>query len=418
MPDYDWNALNNDGNDLSFLRTAIEDNRLGDPAYAANMYNFDMNFFPDGPGTPLCMACKLGRLELAKELVEWGADIHVQPDDEYTPLILAAMNGHEDVVRWLLENGVDPHHIHDRLETADDDSPKKMNAFDAACRRKRWSLVKYLADAGVSISSTSWNAFSEDPGVALAQVCEQGWLELVQILVKAGIDPDARPEECPSPLIQAVRSGNRDLVEWLLQQGADPNYRFEVLDHWGNWEWGGTAFIAALENEHLDMAMLLLDYGASPKVCGILGASDIQRYFGFSDREIDPIFLCIANKWNVLLSKMLAGHDLKDACFSADDICFTPLSFAIKADNYDAALILSGQGHDVNKEIEHWTVVDILIYESKPKFLPLLLDNGLDLLRRNYHDRNHVFVDLLEAFPEHAGNVAKCLSRQLNEGLK
>ena len=404
MPDYDWDALNNDGNDLSFLRAAIENNRLGDPAYAVNMYNFDMNFFPDGPGTPLCMACKLGRLELAKELVDWGADIHVQPDNEYAPLILAAMNGHEDVVRWLLDNGVDPHHIHERPETADDDLPEKMNAFDAACRKKSWNLVQYLADAGVSMSSPSWDVFDHDPEIILAKVCEQGLFEIAQILVRAGIDPDARPDEYPSPLIQAVRSGNRELVAWLLQQGADPDYEFEQLNHWGDWEWGGTAFTAALESERLDLSMLLLDHGATPDVCGMQGT-------------IDPIFLCIEKKWNILLAKMLAGHDLKDACFSADDISFTPLSFAIKAGNHDAALMLISQGLDVNKEVEHWSAVDVLIYESKSEFLPVLLDNGLNLLRPNNHDGNYIFVDLLETFPEHAGIVARHLAGQLNDRL-
>lgn len=100
MAMFNTDALHQDGNDLTFLRQAVESNKIGAAAYAVNVYDFDLNFFPDGPGVPLCRACELGRLELARELVVWGANVHVQPEDEYTP------NGHEDVVRWLNVRGI------------------------------------------------------------------------------------------------------------------------------------------------------------------------------------------------------------------------------------------------------------------------------------------------------------------------
>lgn len=45
----DISALNADGLDETFLRQCIEENDISGIAYAANMYNFDMNFLPDTP---------------------------------------------------------------------------------------------------------------------------------------------------------------------------------------------------------------------------------------------------------------------------------------------------------------------------------------------------------------------------------
>mgnify|MGYP000357372569 FL=1 len=143
----DISALNADGLDETFLRQCIEENDISGIAYAANMYNFDMNFLPDtpdtsdAPETPLCLACKLGFLEAAKELVSWGARLESYTDEEPSPLIWAAKNGHIEVVKWLVEQGVD---VNDYYEMTDNYGDIEWGAT---------ALTEALANGYIDIAS-------------------------------------------------------------------------------------------------------------------------------------------------------------------------------------------------------------------------------------------------------------------------
>jgi ankyrin repeat protein len=58
--------------------------------------------------TPLHFACKKGHLEIAKKLLEKGANPSNQKNDERTPLHDAAENGFTQLVALLLDFGADP----------------------------------------------------------------------------------------------------------------------------------------------------------------------------------------------------------------------------------------------------------------------------------------------------------------------
>ncbi|KAF9407914.1 Glycerophosphocholine phosphodiesterase [Podila epigama] len=53
--------------------------------------------------TPLSIACRLGHVEVAKLLIQYGANLDAQDDDGESCLIIAAKNGHVNCVRLLLE---------------------------------------------------------------------------------------------------------------------------------------------------------------------------------------------------------------------------------------------------------------------------------------------------------------------------
>ena len=55
--------------------------------------------------TPLFLAARGGRLDVAKMLVERGAQINPSSHKEYAPLAAAASWGHLEMTKWLLEKG-------------------------------------------------------------------------------------------------------------------------------------------------------------------------------------------------------------------------------------------------------------------------------------------------------------------------
>lgn len=58
--------------------------------------------------TPLHIACVYGHFELARLLIEAGADIEGKTKNGYTALHLAAQYGHRLIIDLLLERGANP----------------------------------------------------------------------------------------------------------------------------------------------------------------------------------------------------------------------------------------------------------------------------------------------------------------------
>ncbi len=57
--------------------------------------------------TPLHEAAAMGHLEVARLLLERGADVNAKNKHGFTPLHFAAGIGHTDVAKLLLEHGAD-----------------------------------------------------------------------------------------------------------------------------------------------------------------------------------------------------------------------------------------------------------------------------------------------------------------------
>ena len=82
------------------------------------------------------------------------------------------------------------------------------------------------------------------------------------LLLRSGANPDpAGPNlQPPMPLYEAAAEGNLDVLRALLEKGASVN----LNDYVG----GGTALIAAIENNHPDVVELLLEHTADPSIGG------------------------------------------------------------------------------------------------------------------------------------------------------
>lgn len=71
---------------------------------------------------------------------------------------------------------------------------------------------------------------------------------MISVLIRAGVDPDVRNIEGMTPLMAAAEIGARDIARLLIENGADP----KLVD-----EAGETAFDIAMRKGHVDMAGIL-----------------------------------------------------------------------------------------------------------------------------------------------------------------
>jgi hypothetical protein len=159
------------------------------------------------------------------------------PTPEVPPLHRAARDGLDDVVDWLITL---------RSRDPDELNGHKTPLYDASGRgylKVAQVLIKHGADANAQ-RSFGWRP--------LHFASNNGRLEIVCLLVDSGADLNARDNDDWTPLFLASVEGHREVVRVLLEKGADPNVRC----------WDGTPLDWALERDHLEVAQLLVQYGA------------------------------------------------------------------------------------------------------------------------------------------------------------
>jgi ankyrin repeat protein len=147
-----------------------------------------------------------------------------ESDIGYTPLLYAAQGGHADVARMLIEHGADVHHPARGGETP----------FHLAIWRSDLRMMQLLAAAGARCDARQF-------GMAVAHSTP----EAVRFLLKLGADPDAVPAPAtravgppaPPPVIVAAQRGDPAVLRLLIDAGANVN----AQDHngWSALRWAG-----------------------------------------------------------------------------------------------------------------------------------------------------------------------------------
>jgi ankyrin repeat protein len=191
--------------------------------------------------TPLAEAVKLGDARLVKMLLDAGSGPEGANDDGQSALMLAIKNGDLALVQMLVNAGANVNTV----EKVQDQTPLM---WAAATNQNAEEMVKLLISKGANVKarakSTDWPAqMTSEPR---AQYHSYGGL---------------------TPLQYAARNGCYYCVEALVGSGADVNLP-------NNLE-GITPLMTALDSSHNDVAKLLLDRGANPKVWDIYGRTPL-----------------------------------------------------------------------------------------------------------------------------------------------
>jgi ankyrin repeat protein len=166
-----------------------------------------------GGMTPLLYAARDGKLDAVKMLVAAGADVNEGEANGIGALLMATANNRVDVARFLIEKNAN------------------LNQVDWYGRAPLWQAVEVR---NMDLDSSTYKNYVEN---------RDEILELIQIMLERGADPNARTKEVPpwrrtmlplgslewvdfvgmTPFIYAARSADLPVMRLLLKHGADPN---------------------------------------------------------------------------------------------------------------------------------------------------------------------------------------------------
>ena len=172
--------------------------------------------------SPLLVASQRGNLRVVEVLVRAGAGVCVTDNGGETCLTRAAACGHTETVRTLL-----------CMPEVDENQSNSWycTSLHLAATRKHSDVVQVLIDAGADVEAKN------DMGCSpLYFACEAGKLETVKMLVEAGADVCVVDGNGIPGLLIAAAGGHTETVRYLVGlRGVDVNHRdiagFTALKH-------------------------------------------------------------------------------------------------------------------------------------------------------------------------------------------
>ena len=236
----------------------------GNTAIVQALIEAGININTPGPGgNALFIAAEKGHPQIVQLLVDAGSDINAVNYDQKTPLMRACEKGHLEVVRTLISAGADANKQGRFSETAlsiATRSPQMAKTQlehglldsdgDRYIRDNALPIVQALIDAGAIIDAQNIKGCT-----ALAIATARGDLEMVNLLITAGANPNLETaDETPKVLAIAVEGNSLQIVQTLLKAGADPN----ITDKQGR-----TALELATRKGYAEIAAILRQAGAT-----------------------------------------------------------------------------------------------------------------------------------------------------------
>ena len=166
-------------------------------------------------GGKLLHYVKSGRptTEIAKFLIDTGADVNEKDEIGWTPLMYAAANGHTETAKLLIDKGANVNAMGNGMETA----------LYAAEFRGHTDIANLLIKHGAD--KKYYEKRDKYGWTTLMYAAESGHTEIAKFFIDTGADVNAKDIFGITPLMYAAGHGYTEIAKLLVESGANVNYK-------------------------------------------------------------------------------------------------------------------------------------------------------------------------------------------------
>ncbi len=187
--------------------------------------------------TCLMTASGSGHLEIVELLLQYNADVNAIKRTGRTALIMACMRGRMEIVKLLIENGAN---VNQGISSG-------LTPLITAAGSTQTEIIKLLIDSGADPTNVLFNRYLFQKNI-------------VELLIEYGADVNAIDSRGQSAIMRAIEQDTNNLYDYLrvlLSNGANTNIK-DIA--------GKSALKMAEETNNVDVALMLLEYGADINV--------------------------------------------------------------------------------------------------------------------------------------------------------
>ncbi|XP_076279889.1 uncharacterized protein LOC143208872 [Lasioglossum baleicum] len=355
----------------------------------------------------LHMAVNGEQEQMAKLLINYGANVNVKDTREKTPILNAILMRDTKMVELLLTNGADIKEdpelvctavrcgnleiVEDLLKNGADinavgDIYFRFSLLHYAVREKQVQMVELLINYGANVNVK--NSLGETP---IVNAIENRDKKMIELLLTNGADI----KEDPKVLRAAVENGNLKIVEDILTDCADVNMLLIGCSEFDTW---APPLHKAVKRKQVQMVELLINYGANVNVKNSLGETPIVNAIENRDKKMIELLLTngadIKEDPKVLRVAVENGNlkiveDILTDCADVNmlligcsefDAWAPPLHRAVKRKQVQMVELLINYGANVNvKNSQGETPIFDAIRSRDKQMIKLLLSNGADI---------------------------------------
>ena len=155
---------------------------------------------------PLGIALGAGKTDVARLLLEHGADPNGQDDGGWSVLLEAVDKNELEIVRLLLEKGADPNHK----------EPDGWTAVHMAA----WSETPDALRLLLETEGCRTDMATDTLDTPLHEAARKGRTKNVELLLEKGADINAKNAEGKTPLARAKEEGHEETAAVLRRHGG------------------------------------------------------------------------------------------------------------------------------------------------------------------------------------------------------
>jgi ankyrin repeat protein len=233
----------------------------------------DINYKDKDGNTLMIIAAGYGHWNIVKFILDKGANPNDRNKGGVSLIFIASRYGNLEIVKLLLSKGVDPN-----IKDIYGQTP----IFEASMY-KHVDVIKQLLSKPVDLKN--------DFGIIIAS--RVGFLQIVELLLSKGANPNVKNTFLDSPLIAASEMGHLNVVKLLLSKGAN----FYVIDKHRK-----TPIMLASEHGRIHVVDFLLKNGANPNDKDDKGQTSIVLASGAGYKNVVTLLLNSGVKDNIQLA--------------------------------------------------------------------------------------------------------------------